>query len=444
MEFVAPGGVRIATVEARPGLYPGTDFVNAFLTLSVDKYLTSDECTQFPDRNEHLQKFYSKKINGVRFRGIDDSGAGMSHQVSAQYYHAYSGGECIELGYGLATAGYGAVEGLKPAPYHSIDAGLEAILDSVKIRQPKTRVFESSPSIRSFTAVPLDKAGYRYRIEWAIEGARPEDSALSASCKPDVSIELVTADSADHPTFACDVLQPLQSLRGSVDLAFNYSGGPGEAESIRLFVAGQRSVSRELTIALTLLPHVVALTSYGRMQSIDLSDPRAAIRIGAGLPVLIHGPAFDGRDTVLIDGVNVPADFVDGRTLSFTAPTSLPLGEHELFVVNGRGSSDPVSVYLEHPQPRFALVRGKPTIVCEGGSTIVPGHLVRVQAIDLLPTNAVWIGTVKVSGMPIGGTDGQFYLSFAAPASLVPGEYPLYFTNDLGKSDVVIVTVEAP
>ena len=49
MEFVAPGGVRVVTFEAPKGSYPGTDFVNAFLTLSVNRYLTGEECRQFPD-----------------------------------------------------------------------------------------------------------------------------------------------------------------------------------------------------------------------------------------------------------------------------------------------------------------------------------------------------------------------------------------------------------
>jgi hypothetical protein len=32
MEFVAPGGVRVVTIETPTDSYPGTDFVNAFLS----------------------------------------------------------------------------------------------------------------------------------------------------------------------------------------------------------------------------------------------------------------------------------------------------------------------------------------------------------------------------------------------------------------------------
>jgi hypothetical protein len=59
MEFVAPGGVRVVTIEAPPNSYPGTDFVNAFFTVSVNRYLTKDECREFP---VHL-------LSGPRFAG---------------------------------------------------------------------------------------------------------------------------------------------------------------------------------------------------------------------------------------------------------------------------------------------------------------------------------------------------------------------------------------
>lgn len=136
MEFVSPGGVRIATVEAPRGSYPGTDFVNAFFTLSVNESLTEEECMQFPDRDDSAHLLPNRTIGGLTFRGVNESGAATGHQVFAWYYHAYSQGECIELGYGLATAGFGDVEGLKQAPYQSIESRFSAILDSVRI-QPR-------------------------------------------------------------------------------------------------------------------------------------------------------------------------------------------------------------------------------------------------------------------------------------------------------------------
>ena len=38
MEFVAPGGARVATFEAPKSSYRGTDFVNAFITVSVNRH----------------------------------------------------------------------------------------------------------------------------------------------------------------------------------------------------------------------------------------------------------------------------------------------------------------------------------------------------------------------------------------------------------------------
>ena len=138
MEFVAPGGVRIATVEAPRGSYPGTDFINAFFTVSVNPSISGEECSHFDDSRPGLQKLSLKTTAGVTLRGVNVSNAGLGHQASLEYYHVFSHGQCIELGYGLATAGLGAVDGMQPAPYKSIDARFRAILLSVAINQPKT------------------------------------------------------------------------------------------------------------------------------------------------------------------------------------------------------------------------------------------------------------------------------------------------------------------
>ena len=49
MEFVSPGEVRVVTIQAPDHSYPGTDFNNAFFTVSVHTQMTGNECQRFED-----------------------------------------------------------------------------------------------------------------------------------------------------------------------------------------------------------------------------------------------------------------------------------------------------------------------------------------------------------------------------------------------------------
>lgn len=137
MEFAAPGGVRIATVEAPSHSYPGTDFVNAFFTVSVNRFMTRSKCRQFPGSEDKSPTFLSKTKSGLILHGVMQSDGGMGHRFVGEYFHAYSNGECIEFGHGVATAGLGAVDGMRPAPYRSIESRFKAVLLSAAISKPK-------------------------------------------------------------------------------------------------------------------------------------------------------------------------------------------------------------------------------------------------------------------------------------------------------------------
>ncbi len=136
LAFGAPSGVRIATVKMPRESYPGTDLEDALFTIGVNQHLTEGECTRFPTLG-YPQTVYSKIMSGVTFRGVKFEGAATGHQDLGESYHAYFRGECIAVGYVLATGGYGAVEGLQRAPIESIKTQLAAILDSVRIGRPR-------------------------------------------------------------------------------------------------------------------------------------------------------------------------------------------------------------------------------------------------------------------------------------------------------------------
>ena len=47
--YAAPGGIRVVTIEAPAGSYPGTDFNSAFFTASIHTNLTNAQCERFSE-----------------------------------------------------------------------------------------------------------------------------------------------------------------------------------------------------------------------------------------------------------------------------------------------------------------------------------------------------------------------------------------------------------
>jgi hypothetical protein len=135
MEFVGSGGVRVVTVEPPVDSYPGTDYVNAFFTVSIDPRLSKGECEKFADDPLAARKLQAvKKISGIEFHGAQVGLGGLGHQFGGFYYHGFSRGSCYELAYGLATAGYGAVDGMKQVDNGKVFSILEKVLSTVTVR----------------------------------------------------------------------------------------------------------------------------------------------------------------------------------------------------------------------------------------------------------------------------------------------------------------------
>jgi hypothetical protein len=137
MEFVASGGVRIVTVEPPADSYLGTDYVNAFFTVSANSRLSKGECQAFSDSLAVQKVSVVKTISGIEFHGTRVGEAGLGHQFGGVYYHGYSRGSCYELAYGLATSGYGAVDGMTKLDEGKVFAILERILGTVTVRRKK-------------------------------------------------------------------------------------------------------------------------------------------------------------------------------------------------------------------------------------------------------------------------------------------------------------------
>jgi hypothetical protein len=146
MEFSAPGGVRLATVEVPRGAHPGTDFVNAFFTTSVFPNVTQAQCAEFGSVEGDTTPWITRRIDGIEFHGRSETAAASMHQYSGTYLHGYAEGSCYEIGYGIATAGYGAMDGIKKVNNQAVLQKLEKILDSMNIDAPQSGGAQTAPS----------------------------------------------------------------------------------------------------------------------------------------------------------------------------------------------------------------------------------------------------------------------------------------------------------
>jgi hypothetical protein len=140
MEFSAPGGVRLATIEVPRSAHPGTDFVNAFFTVSVFPNVTAAQCAEFRSAEDSGAPSQIRKIDGIEFRAKKESTTASMHQYSGTYLHGYAEESCYEIGYGIATAGYGAMDGIKKVNNQAALQKLEKILDSLTINPPQNEV----------------------------------------------------------------------------------------------------------------------------------------------------------------------------------------------------------------------------------------------------------------------------------------------------------------
>lgn len=139
MEFAAPGGVRVVTLEAPARAHPGTDFVNAFLTVSVLAGSNEDTCSRFAPELGQGPASLAQVIGGVVFSGIPNSEAANMHEYFGKYYHGYLEGSCYEIGYGVVTAKSGTVAGLKPVDTDAVLRRLEKIADTISVAPPDVK-----------------------------------------------------------------------------------------------------------------------------------------------------------------------------------------------------------------------------------------------------------------------------------------------------------------
>jgi hypothetical protein len=165
-DFVHPGGVTLADVKLPDNSYPGTDFKSAFLSVSVNPDMTSEDCTQFafPDANAGPTQANTAptnpskvKIGALEFNQVESSEAAAMTQTDARYYHVFSNGTCYEFALGIGTESDGNVEGTTPVDREQVFGKLEKILATVKL-QPAVMPETATPSASAGDSAPADSS----------------------------------------------------------------------------------------------------------------------------------------------------------------------------------------------------------------------------------------------------------------------------------------------
>jgi hypothetical protein len=343
MEFLAPGGERLATVEVPADLYPKTDLNAAFVTVSVNQYLTREECESIATDLPKSQQPLTIKIDGVDFRGASEGDAGLGHQFGGTYYHSFLAGTCYELGEGIATSGYGSVDGLQPVDAGRVVANLNKILLSLRIETiPDDFKVAPLATIKSFAVAPLNPHAGMYRLSWDVNSVDGDQVWLSAGCSGDLSIFETAIPVPEGHAIKCDVLRPTQSTHGSLDIELRNLSGGEIRETIRLFAKGRGAVSKALTVALPAAPVIISVARY----TVYAGSTDGNVKIFAGHEVEISGVAFLPHQKLHIGAATLPVDSADGASILFKIPTNLPVGQYAMFLENDRGQSNVVTVQI--------------------------------------------------------------------------------------------------
>jgi hypothetical protein len=128
-----PHGVTVASVELPYDRYRRTDFGGAFLKVSVDTSLTATECNRSSFRQAQKIWFKPARIGDNQFAEADEDDASTGQQYFAHYYHIFTNQTCYEFQLGLATSGWGIIEGVTKVDDDAVFRRLKAILATVTI-----------------------------------------------------------------------------------------------------------------------------------------------------------------------------------------------------------------------------------------------------------------------------------------------------------------------
>jgi hypothetical protein len=129
----SPNQQLLARIELPDNLYPRTDFLAGYLSLSVNPTLTADQCAQSIGVEEEGEPG-TLLLDGITFRSLHSSAAAEGTHSSWREYAAFSGAVCYEIELGVLTVNDGSIAAVnEDRVFHRLDA----ILRTVKLTNAK-------------------------------------------------------------------------------------------------------------------------------------------------------------------------------------------------------------------------------------------------------------------------------------------------------------------
>ncbi|MGH9644517.1 MAG: hypothetical protein ACRD3Q_19105 [Terriglobales bacterium] len=137
MNFVAPGGMSVATVALPSTQYAGTDFQAGLFRVNLNRSVSADQCSHFAfvdtsDADGEPIDAENVKVGTIDMKMTSEFAGNALRQTETRYYHNYENGACYEYVLGLGTAGIGQ-QGVEAVDRDQVFGRLEKILASVKI-----------------------------------------------------------------------------------------------------------------------------------------------------------------------------------------------------------------------------------------------------------------------------------------------------------------------
>lgn len=422
------GEIMIATVEIPKELFPGTDLTSAVFGVSANRHLTKDECLAAADA-QNGNELHTTKLSGIEFHWSEGGDAPTA--AAFREYAGFSNGVCYEIQTVVATTRFGPPEGTTRVDEEDLDRRMGALLDSLKISPQKSA--EKIPEIHVFTVEAEPPDANTYRLHWDVTGASEKQLTIDVNCFTDSSLIEVT-DARNGASFKCRELKGITPLDGSLNLKIENHTGVTLNPELRLLALGRSPVAQTVKISVPTQAVIQGPSLNGRfVGKVEVTPMYPGVQSGW------VGEAFSAHETAWIGATSFAAESPDGRRLDFSVPISLPFGKFLMYFEDARGKSNKVWVNVVRSQPRinFASPAADRASCAE---PLVPGQRARVVGIGFTSHSTVFIGTTAV---PAEGDPRfpQFGLYFTVPATLKPGSYLLYVSDELGKSNEVAVTV---
>jgi hypothetical protein len=134
--FLKPGAVQVAAVDMPDDSYPETDFSSALFTVSVNKSMTEQECSQFVagEKGAQQEKPAAVKLGSNEFTELEQMSGEPAHQSDLKYFHLFKNGACYEFSADVETSRKADQE-LAQVERGKVFQQLEKIVASARIKE---------------------------------------------------------------------------------------------------------------------------------------------------------------------------------------------------------------------------------------------------------------------------------------------------------------------